>query len=134
MLFRAGISDVFSSVHVDIVDVIAPGTPMQAAARTIAARAHLLQRAVGKAEMKGGLLGGEEGAGLARGLRAIGGVIHGSRVRRRDRPNAPRPSRAAPLGPPAAGSQIAMRVLDPRLPKPLPRRADRKSTRLNSSP
>src|SRR3546814_19827461 len=60
----------------DIVDMIAPGAAVQPAQRSGAARSHLLQRGQRQAEMEGGLLGGEKWAGLARCLRAPGGVVH----------------------------------------------------------
>src|SRR3546814_9761980 len=62
----------------DIVDMIAPGAAVQPAQRSGAARSHLLQRGQRQAEMEGGLLGGEKWAGLARCLRAPGGVVHRS--------------------------------------------------------
>ena len=49
---------------------------MQAAFRTLAGLAQALERRIGKAKMKGRLLGGEEGAGFARGLRTYRGIVH----------------------------------------------------------
>src|SRR5690606_40482639 len=63
----------------DVIDMVAPGPAVAAAARALSREPHRLERGACDAEVEGVLLGGEEGAGFARGLGARGGVIvHGS--------------------------------------------------------